>query len=97
MVLRPFTTWSNAHEARIADLKGQLKEAVNDWEGLSNEVREKADAARVGRERPRLSHLLTPSVSTVRSSGLETQGSQKCKVQPAGGGGGGSQIRPSHN
>ena len=38
MVLEPFTTWSQQHEGRIIDLKHQLKEAYDDWEGLSSEV-----------------------------------------------------------
>lgn len=38
MVLRPFTTWSHAHEGRITDMIDQLDNAVKEWEGLSNEV-----------------------------------------------------------
>lgn len=38
MVLRPFTTWSLAHEGRINELIEQLDDAVKDWEGLNNEV-----------------------------------------------------------
>jgi len=38
MVLKPFTTWSHAHEGRVNDLIDQLDEAVKDWEGLNGEV-----------------------------------------------------------
>lgn len=38
MVLRPFSTWSHAHEGRVADLKSQLDETIVDWQGLSAEV-----------------------------------------------------------
>lgn len=44
MVLRPFTTWSHAHEGRVDTLIDQLDEAVKEWEGLSSEVRKLRDS-----------------------------------------------------